>query len=134
MGVGATIAPGSHEWNGYWADLVNAPTSTSTRPTVTGVPVGGSARTRLSWNDPPPSTACPISTNPASMARPPAPVISSACRAAARALTDSWSLPMSRNDVIEVSSQKPKSRIRLSARTRPSIDPANSTSRPSSCP
>ena len=24
-GVGATIAPGSQPWNGYWADLVKAP-------------------------------------------------------------------------------------------------------------
>ena len=32
------MAPGSHEWNGYCADFVNAPTSTSTRPTVTAVP------------------------------------------------------------------------------------------------
>ncbi len=88
IGVGATMAPGSHEWNGYCADLVNAPTSTSTRPTVTVVPDGGSASTWLSSNVPPPPVAWPISTNPASMARPPAPVISSACSAAARALAE----------------------------------------------
>ena len=39
-GVGATIAPGSQEWNGIWADFVNAPSRISTRATVTAVPLG----------------------------------------------------------------------------------------------
>ena len=43
-GVGAAIAAGSHEWNGYCADLVNAPIAMHTKPTVTAVPAGGSAR------------------------------------------------------------------------------------------
>ena len=41
------MAPGSQEWNGYCADFVKAPTSTSTSPTVTAVPPGGSASTAL---------------------------------------------------------------------------------------
>ena len=44
MGVGATIAPGNHEWKGYWADLVTAPSRTSTSATAVTVPPGGSAR------------------------------------------------------------------------------------------
>ena len=40
-GVGATIAPGSQAENGNWADFVKAPSSTSTSPTSTAVPVGG---------------------------------------------------------------------------------------------
>ena len=38
------MAPGSQEWNGTWADLVSAPSSTSTSPTVTVVPDGGPVR------------------------------------------------------------------------------------------
>ena len=45
--VGATIAAGNQEWNGIWADFVNAPSSTSTSATVT--PSGGSATTARSW-------------------------------------------------------------------------------------
>jgi hypothetical protein len=41
------------------------------------------------------------------MASAPALVISRACSAAARARPSVWELPMSRNDVIAVSSQKP---------------------------
>src|SRR2546423_1718445 len=36
-GVGAAMAPGSHAWYGYWADLVHAPTSSSKMATVTAV-------------------------------------------------------------------------------------------------
>jgi hypothetical protein len=48
MGVGATIAPGSQLWNGYWADLVMAPRRTRPSPTATAVPTGGSAMSSLS--------------------------------------------------------------------------------------
>ena len=37
------MAPGSHPWNGYWADLVKAPSSTNTSATEVTVPEGGSA-------------------------------------------------------------------------------------------
>ncbi len=47
-GVGATIAAGSHEWNGICADLVKAPRRMSTSATFTAVPSGGSARIALS--------------------------------------------------------------------------------------
>ncbi len=36
-GVGAAIAPGSHEWNGTCADFVNAPSRISTIATLTAV-------------------------------------------------------------------------------------------------
>ena len=39
-GVGATIAAGSHEWNGICADLVKAPSRISTSATSTAVPGG----------------------------------------------------------------------------------------------
>ena len=42
-GVGATMAPGNQAENGNWADLVKAPSSTSTSPTWTTVPEGGEA-------------------------------------------------------------------------------------------
>ena len=49
-GVGATIAPGSHEWNGYCADLVNAPSEDEhQRRRSPACPSGGSARSALSW-------------------------------------------------------------------------------------
>ncbi len=44
-GVDAVIAPGSHEWNGYCADLVKAPQSTRTIATVTAAPEGVGAAT-----------------------------------------------------------------------------------------
>ena len=47
-GVGAAIAPGSHAWNGYCADFVNAPTSNMHMATVRAVLLaGGSARISL---------------------------------------------------------------------------------------
>ena len=78
--------------------------------------------------------AWPSTMNPASMASAPAPVISSAWSAAARAFGDSWSWPISRNDVTDVSSQKPYRMSRLSASTRPTMAPAKSTSSPSRRP
>ena len=102
MGVGATMAPGSQLWNGYCADLVKAPTRTRTRATPTRVPPGGSATSAEIRYVPP---AWPSSTNPPSMASPPRLVTSSACSAAARASGSSSSMPMSRYDVTEVSSQ-----------------------------
>ena len=101
-GVGATIAAGSHEWNGYWADLVRMPSSTSTSPAVTAAPPGGAVTS--SWIEYVPA-AWPMSTKPPSMASPPALVMRSAWREAARAIGSSWSLPMSRYEVIDVSSQ-----------------------------
>src|SRR5690606_36267710 len=97
-GVGATIAPGSHEWNGYCADLLAAPTSTRTRPALTAPPVGGSATISLRRNV---SAAWPINTNPTNIASPPSPVTSSACSAAARARGFSCELPIRRYDVID---------------------------------
>ena len=69
-----------------------------------------------------------MSTNPPSIARPPPPVTNRAWRAADRAPAFSSFVPISRNEVIEVSSQNMKSRNRLSLHTRPNIDPANSSS------
>ena len=100
--MGATIAPGSHEWNGYCADLVNAPTSTSTSAATVTVPDGGAATSSPSRKVP----ACwPSRTSPASIASPPSAVTSSACWAAARAPASSSSRPMSRYEVTDVSSQ-----------------------------
>ena len=67
-GVGAAIAPGSHEWNGTCADFVNAPRRISTMDTVTAVPLGGSSRIADSWYVP---AAWPRTMNPPSIARPP---------------------------------------------------------------
>ena len=44
-GVGASIAAGSQKWNGTRADLVIAPTSTSTVPATIPVPLPGFATT-----------------------------------------------------------------------------------------
>ena len=71
---------------------------------------------------------------PPSKARPPALVTSSACKAAARARDSVCRLPISRNEVIDVSSQQAYRKITLSACTRPSIDPAKSTNNPARRP
>ena len=74
--------------------------------------------------------ACPMRTIPASITSPPAEVTSSACSAEARAGAFSYSIPISRYDVIEVSSQAVNRVISSSARTMPSIAPANMVSSP----
>ena len=38
-GVGPSIASGSHVWSGTWADLANAPTSSSRHATTIGAPL-----------------------------------------------------------------------------------------------
>ena len=43
--MGASIAAGSQKWNGTMADLVTAPTSTSTVPVTMTVPLPGFATT-----------------------------------------------------------------------------------------
>ena len=81
MGVGAAIAPGSQKWNGTSADLLSAPTSISSAPTVARVPVGGSANS--SWRDSVPDV-CQSATMPTSIARPPVVVTIRAVCAAPR--------------------------------------------------
>ena len=132
-GVGATIAPGSHAWNGYWADFVIAPTSTRRRPTVTAVSRGRRIGEQLTHRERAGRLADQHEARPASPGRP-CPVTSSACRAAARARGSAWRFPISRYEVTEVSSQKVKSPMRLSDHTSPSIEPANSVRRPTSRP
>lgn len=73
------MAPGNQEWNGYWADLANAPISTRTTAADTAVPDGGEARISDRRKVP---ASCPRITRPPSMARAPAPVTSRACMAA----------------------------------------------------
>ena len=131
-GVGAAIAPGNQAWNGYCADFVNAPISKSTSATVITVPVGrGPAASWLSRDAP---VSVLMSTNPASIASPPALVTSSACNAAARALGSVCWIPIRRNDVIDVSSQNVYRMKKLSDWTRPTIAPPNKTSTPDSRP
>ena len=97
------MAPGSHEWKGTCADFVKAPASTRAAAIPTVGPLGGDARISLNVYVP---AAWPSSTNPPSMASPPAPVMSSAWSAAARAGSLVSSKPISRYEVIEVSSQQ----------------------------
>ena len=118
------MAPGSQAWNGVWADLVRAPTSTSTRATDTTEPEGEVCRRPVKVHWP---VCWPSSTKPANMARPPTPVMSSASWAAARAAGWRSSVPMSRNDVTDVSSQKMNSSRTSSAITRPVMAPAKAT-------
>jgi hypothetical protein len=94
---------------------------------VTAVPLGGSARISDIWNVP---AAWPMSTRPASSTSPPAEVTSSACRAAARAELRMCCTPISRYDVMDVSSQAVNRVIRSSAMTMPTIAPANIVSKP----
>ncbi len=117
-GVGATIAPGSQKLKGNWADLLNAPTSTRATPICAVVDVGAAARMPCRFVVP---AALTRQTNPPSMARPPAPVTSSARCAEARAPASSSSRPMRRNDITDVSSQNTKSVHTSLATTRPNI-------------
>ena len=115
-GVGATIAPGSHGWNGTWADLVAAAIITSTAPTVAAVPSTG-ASSLSSVVSPAPVT----SSRPASRTRPPPAVTISARRAAASTPGSVLLWPTSRNDVTDVSSQNTNSDQTESDQTRPSM-------------
>ena len=92
---------------------------------MTTVPDGGSARIADIEYVP---AVSPSRMNPPSMASPPRPVMSSACSAPARAAAFSSLVPMSRNDVIEVSSQNRNSANRLSDSTRPNIAPEKASS------
>ena len=116
-GVGATIAPGSHGWNGTWADLVAAAIITSTAPTVAAVPSTG-ASSLISVVPAAPVT----SSSPASRTRPPPAVTIRARRAATRTAGSVLLCPTRRNEVTDVSSQNTNSVQTESAQTRPSID------------
>ena len=124
------MACGSQKWNGNCADLVNAPSSTSTRMvSYSGCALitAPDASTCVSSKLP---TTCPSSSTPASSASPPAPVIMSARRAPRRASASRRQNPIRRNELRLVSSQKVTSSNRFSASTTPSIAPMNSSSRP----
>ncbi len=121
-GVGAAIAPGSQKCSGNWADLENAPTSTSARPTWPIVERGAASTTAAMPLEPAWWTR---HSNPPSIASPPAPVTSRARSAPARAVASRSSRPIRRNDSTDVSSQQ-TNRVHTSpATTRPSIAPAN---------
>ncbi len=118
------MALGSQKWKGNCADLVKQPISTSTvipGSSAEACTTAGSICDRRSV-----PVSCPSSSRPASSARPPAPVSSSACRALRRLFGSSWVKPMSRNDVTVVSSQNTNSAMASSAVTRPSMDTMNS--------
>ncbi len=68
----------------------------------------------------------PISSTPASSARPPPPVITSAIRAPSRASWRCDQKPISRNELMLVISQKTISSNRLPDSTMPSMAPMNS--------
>ena len=115
-GVGATIAPGSHGWNGTWADLVAAAIITSTAPAVAAVPSTG-ASSLISV-----VSAAPVtSSRPASRTRPPPAVTIKARRAATRTSASVLLCATRRNEVTDVSSQNTNSVQTESAQTRPSI-------------
>ena len=115
------MALGSQKWNGAWADLVNAPSSTRTmisgkRGLVTSAVL--SATSALIEKVP---AVTPIRMMPAKSARPPPTVTRSDCSAALRAAALVLSKPTSRKERRLVISQKTKTMIRLSASTVPSI-------------
>ncbi len=87
-GVGAAIAPGSQKWKGTSADLVIAPTRTSTTAAATASAAGPAtspgACSRMAEIRYVPAAA-PRMISPTSMARPPAVVTISACSAERRA-------------------------------------------------
>jgi hypothetical protein len=66
-----------------------------------------------------------MTSRPASSARPPSPVTTSAWIAARREASREWSKPISRKEVIEVSSQNTNSIRNESAATSPCIAPMN---------
>ena len=115
-GVGAAIAPGSQTWNGNCADFVAAATRIRIAAALAVAPVIGVISLRRAV-----PAASTKSTKPASSDSPPAAVITSARRAAVRATGSACLKPTSRNDVIEVSSQKMNSVHTEFAHTRPTI-------------
>jgi hypothetical protein len=139
-GVGAVIAFGSQKWRGICADLEQAPMITSTRAGVKSAWPVRSAEASTEMRDAS-AAAMPLCRaemcrrmKPASIARPPAPVISRACRAESRAACFSCLKPMSRYDAMLVSSQKTKSTYRSSLSTTPSIALRKSRSCPTRRP
>ncbi|MCQ0004501.1 hypothetical protein LUX73_07080 [Actinomadura madurae] len=108
--------------------MANAPSSTSTTPARAAPPPGGSATSAEIRYVP---AACPSRTKPASITRPNAVVVSSACVAARRSSARSGrTAPIRMNELSVVSSQNTYRTSRLSASTRPVIAPANATSVP----
>ncbi len=124
------MAWGSQKWKGNCADLVNTPSSTSTRisgNSALACSTWRAASTSLSSKLP---TTWPISRMPASSARPPPPVTARAMRAPRRASERWLQKPMSRNDDRLVSSQNTSISSRFSQSTTPSMEPMNSSRKP----
>ena len=120
--MGAAIAPGNHTWKGTWADLVAAATRTNTAATVAAVPsMGGISERRVV------PVASVTSTKPARSARPPDTVISSARRAARRAVASVFLKPTSRKEVTDVSSQNTNSVQTESDQTKPTMAVLNAS-------
>src|SRR5690606_18075990 len=125
-GVMATIAPGSQEWNGSCADLVNAASATRTA-TGTANPeseISSGWATIVSRSEVPVATM--MRTTATSNPTPP-PAVTSSARLAGAAECGPVP-PMRKKDEIAVSSQNTNSSTRSAARTNPSMAPANSVS------
>ncbi len=124
-GVGAAIAFGSQKWNGNWADFVAAPARINQKiaPAI-GLDWTSAALFNQTCMDQLP-VICESMIKPASMARPPPPVTSSACQAAALADGCSCSNPIKRNEEILVNSQKMNNNNPLSLTTTPSMADIN---------
>ena len=120
------MAPGSQKEKGNCADFVNAPRNTSTSATETIVPSGG-LDTRSVIDVVP--LAMKRSTNPASIASPPAVVTRMACKAASLASARSSSKPTNRYDATVVTSQNTNSPRSSSEATMPAIPPVKISSR-----
>ena len=124
--MGACMALGSQKWNGNWADLVKAPSSSNA--TITpyqgdSASVSACATISDSRNVP---ASMPAISRPPNSARPPPAVITSDCSAAARASLEIELKPIRRNEMKLVISQKTNMAIRLSDSTVPSIAAMNS--------
>ena len=117
------MAPGSQTWNGNCADLVAAATRIRIAAQFAVDPVTGPISPRRAV-----PAASTNSTKPASSDRPPPAVITSARRAAVLATGSTCLNPTSRNDVIEVSSQKTNRVQTDSAQTSPTIAVENASS------
>ncbi|SKF62608.1 Uncharacterised protein [Mycobacteroides abscessus subsp. abscessus] len=91
--MAAAIAPGSQKWNGNSADLLSAPTSTSSTPATAIGPLGCFSRMTARLKV---SAVRPSATMPESIARPPKVVTISAVSAAPRLALRVKSLPISR--------------------------------------
>ena len=96
-GVGAAIAPGSQKWKGMSADFEIAPTRMRMIAEMMTGPVSMPSWARSTSAEMRPVPVAVMSrTMPTSMARPPAVVTISACRAAWRERRRDWLWPMSR--------------------------------------